>query len=267
MHHSRVTVTSGSSSSTRDTPGNEGHKGVPENGYSNKHGAPHGLGSKFCTKTSKLGPHKQHTLNCDNETGGNTEIEAEEGSDNVSTQPAIVAIVASMDGDLKVGAEPRNSKDTDKRDIRSDSPGPREDTSDDEGYEDTDEKSTVPDSSRHAGVRKDKESKHCNVKGPSERTCQETYLNKGQNATTPELRTWAPPAEPKTEIRFAYDDIKVNYIKNDTSHYEYYEITKTEYQISLLPQVRVCNPSLRHHPKTMNNKTRENSNTASPFPD
>ena len=37
------------------------------------------------------------------------------------------------------------------------------------------------------------------------------------------------------EIRFAYDTIRGDYIKDDTSHYEYYEITKTEYQISLLP--------------------------------
>ena len=114
---------------------------IPENGYSNQHGAPHGLGSKFCTKKSKLGPHKQHALNCDNENGEKTEKEAEGGSDNVITQPAKeddyissnmrhdsrlrTATVASMNGDLKVGAEPRNSKDTDKRDIRSDSAEPK----------------------------------------------------------------------------------------------------------------------------------------------
>ena len=67
-------------------------KGISEKGDSAKTDAPHRPSSetcgRFCNKKSKLGPHKQHALNCDNENGGNTEIEAEEGSDNVITQPA-----------------------------------------------------------------------------------------------------------------------------------------------------------------------------------
>ena len=88
-----------------------------------------------------------------------------------------------MDVDPEGGAEQSiekgKSKDIDKRDIGSDSSEQIEDTSDDKGSEDTDERSTVPESSRYAGVRKDKESKHYDVKGPCERTCQETYLYKG----------------------------------------------------------------------------------------
>ena len=69
------------------------------------------------------------------------------------------------------------------------------------------------------------------MKGP----VRKPIIGKNHNGTAPELRAWAPPAKPKIEIRFAYDDIKGNYIENDISNYEYYEITKTEYQISLLP--------------------------------
>ena len=72
-------ATSDSSRSTYDTPGNEGPKGVPENGDSDKHGAPRGLGSetcgKFCIQKSKVGPHKQHTWNIDNENGEKLEKE------------------------------------------------------------------------------------------------------------------------------------------------------------------------------------------------
>ena len=55
------------------------------------------------------------------------------------------------------------------------------------------------------------------------------------DGNTSELRGLAPSTDPIIEIRFAYDIIKGDYIKDDTSHYEYSEITKTEYQVSLLP--------------------------------
>ena len=44
-----------------------------------------------------------------------------------------------------------------------------------------------------------------------------------------------PSTEPIVEIRFAYDTIKGDYIEDDTSYYEYSEIMKTEYEVSIFP--------------------------------
>ena len=97
------------------------------------------------------------------------------------------------------------SRDKDERDMSLGSTGPIEDTSDDKGHEKDDGKAF---SFRHSEVRKDKESKHCSVKGPIERTCQETYLNKGtlgsctnvitegNDDTNPEFRGLTPSAAP-----------------------------------------------------------------------
>ena len=89
--------------------------------------------------------------------------------------------------------------------MRLDSTGPIEDTSDDKGPEKDDGKSS---SFRHREVRKDDESKHCDIKRPIERICQESYLNKGtpcsctniitegNDDTNPEFRGLTPSAAP-----------------------------------------------------------------------
>ena len=71
--------------------------------------------------------------------------------------------------------EKGESRDTNKRDMRLDSTEPIEDISDDKGPEKDDGKSP---SFRHGEVRKEKERKHCGVKGQVERICQEPYLDK-----------------------------------------------------------------------------------------
>ena len=134
-------VTLDSSKSTYDTPGNEEPKGTSEKGDSDRHDAPHRPSSetcgRFCNKKSKLDPHKQYAVNCNNKDGESTEKEAEEGSDNVVVQPARkdgfirsnmrhdsrmrTVTVANMNSDLKVGAETNTSKDTDEKDNRPDS--------------------------------------------------------------------------------------------------------------------------------------------------
>ena len=55
------------------------------------------------------------------------------------------------------------------------------------------------------------------------------------DSNTSELRGSVLSTDPIIEIRFVYDTIKGDYIKDDTSYYEYSEITKTEYQVSLFP--------------------------------
>ena len=40
---------------------------------------------------------------------------------------------------------------------------------------------------------------------------------------------------PMIEIRFSYNTVRNNYIRNDGGLYEYHELEKTEYQIDLLP--------------------------------
>ena len=99
--------------------------------------------------------------------------------------------VANMNSDLKVVNETKIGKETDERIKRPDLSEQTEDTSDGTGSDDTDVKSAVPVSSRLTEVMKDKESKHCDVKGPGERICKETCPSENHNYNTPELRAWA----------------------------------------------------------------------------
>ena len=87
--------------------------------------------------------------------------------------------VENMNSDPKVVNETKIGKETDERIKRPDLSEQTEDTSDGTGSDDTDVKSTVPGSSRHTGVIKDKESKLSDVTGSGERSCQENYSIEG----------------------------------------------------------------------------------------
>ena len=140
-----------------------------------------------------------------------------------------------MDSDLKVVNGTEIGKKPDERMNRPDLPGLKEDTTYGKKSDEADVNPAVPGSSRHTRIIEDEESKLSELTGPGERICQETCLSKGHNATAPELRTWVPTAEPEVDIRFAYRDIKSNYIENGARQYEFHELTKTVYQIDLLP--------------------------------
>ena len=257
-------ATTDSSKSADDTSDN----GVPNVAANRNSDAPHRSVDETCEefyiKDSGSDPHRLHALNSDNEDGGDKDKETTGVSDTAIAQLAKESNCTSYEMrhgsrpltastiSIYIGQEERTeqikvkegSRDKGKRDMRLDSTGPIEDTSDDKGPEKDDGKSS---SFRHREVRKDEESKHCGVKGPIERTCQETYLNKGtlgsctnvitegNNDTNQEFRGSAPPAAPTIEIRFAHDIFKEDYNEYDASHYEFYEMTKTEYEISLLP--------------------------------
>ena len=118
--------------------------------------------------------------------------------------------------------------------MRSDSPESEEDTPDNEGSKGGDENFTELESVRYAKVRRGERSKHNAGKGLVEKTGQETYPDKGtlsscmntttdmedDDSNTSELRGSDPSTDPVIEIRFAYDTIKGDYIKDDTSCYE-----------------------------------------------
>ena len=99
--------------------------------------------------------------------------------------------------------------------------------------EDNHEESTVLDSIKHGGAKKNGKDEKIHCVGV---TSKGIRPNKGYDATSPEPKAWLPTRAPKLEIRFGYDNFRSDYVKNDTVIYKHHEMTKDELQISLLPK-------------------------------